>query len=116
MKIVRKNQKNTEMEKNHEDEEMRIDDEGLDQFEETFNLLENKTTKDNFKQKVTKKKIERKKWSPEIKKLALEIFKHYIKIKKTPGKSECEEFLEKNNLGNERKWQDVKNLIKNTFY
>ena len=42
-----------------------------------------------------KSKKKRKKWSPEVKKLALEIFKHYIKIKKTPAKVNVKNFLKR---------------------
>ena len=54
-------------------------------------------------------------WDKKIKAEALKYLNIEMKLKKAPGKTKCETFIQKKNLV-DRKWTDIKNLIKNSYY
>ena len=54
-------------------------------------------------------------WNIEVKSKILQEFSNNIMIKKAPSKAQCLEYLQRENII-DRKWTDIKNLIKNTYY
>ena len=61
----------------------------------------------------SKKKKRPEKWDPNIKAQLIDIFSENIMKKQAPGKNDCEKFKKQLNIN--RKWVDIKNLIKNTY-
>ena len=54
-------------------------------------------------------------WNLEVKLKILKEFSNNIMIKKAPSKTQCLDYLKKENIS-DRKWTDIKNLVKNTYY
>ena len=86
-------------------------------FNETTSPLSEAISLSPFNDGVARNKIKTKPklWNPKIKEEALRYFSIDIKRKQAPGKAKCRAFINEFKVKG-RKWKDVKNLIKNTYY
>ena len=60
-------------------------------------------------------KVKRFKWDTTVKSEAIKHFSDFILQKKTPGKTDCLNYMKSQNL-NLKSWQVLKNMIKNEYY